>query len=221
MRVSSASETTDVETIGKYQIQKVLGRGGMGTVYEALDPIINRKVALKTMIQGLAESPDLRARFLREAQAAGGLRHRNIVTVYDLGEDKGQPFIAMEFIEGTDLEKIIQNREPHSLEWKIDVHPPDLRRPRLRPPERHRPSRHQARQHPRHARGRGQDHGLRHRPPPVLDDDQERPRARAPCTTWRRSRSRGTRSTTGPTSSRSGPSPTSCSPTASPSTATA
>ncbi len=110
-----------METIGKYQIQKVLGRGGMGTVYEALDPSIQRKVAVKTMIQGLAESPDLRARFLREAQAAGGLRHRNIVTVYDLGEDKGQPFIAMEFIEGTDLEKIIQNREPHSLEWKIDV----------------------------------------------------------------------------------------------------
>jgi eukaryotic-like serine/threonine-protein kinase len=110
-----------VETIGKYQIQKVLGRGGMGTVYEALDPSIQRKVAVKTMIQGLAESPDLRARFLREAQAAGGLRHRNVVTVYDLGEDKGQPFIAMEFIEGTDLEKIIQNREPHSLEWKLDV----------------------------------------------------------------------------------------------------
>jgi tetratricopeptide (TPR) repeat protein/predicted Ser/Thr protein kinase len=110
-----------VETIGKYQIQKVLGRGGMGTVYEALDPHIHRKVAVKTMIQGLAESPDLRARFLREAQAAGGLRHRNIVTVYDLGEDKGQPYIAMEFIEGTDLEKIIQNREPHSLEWKLDV----------------------------------------------------------------------------------------------------
>jgi tetratricopeptide (TPR) repeat protein len=93
----------------------------MGTVYEALDPHLHRKVAVKTMIQGLVESPDLRARFLREAQAAGGLRHRNIVTVYDLGEDKGQPYIAMEFIEGTDLEKIIQNREPHSLEWKLDI----------------------------------------------------------------------------------------------------
>ena len=99
-----------METIGKYKVQRVLGRGGMGTVYEALDPLINRKVALKTMIAGLAENPELRERFLREAQAAGGLRHRNIVTVYDLGEDKGQPYIAMEFIEGTDLEKIIQNK---------------------------------------------------------------------------------------------------------------
>jgi len=110
-----------VERIGKYQIQKVLGRGGMGTVYEAIDPLINRKVAVKTMMPGLAESADLRARFLREAQAAGGLQHRNIVTVYDLGEDRGQPYIAMEFIEGTDLEKVIQNREPLTVEWKIDV----------------------------------------------------------------------------------------------------
>ncbi|HET7291222.1 MAG TPA: protein kinase [Vicinamibacteria bacterium] len=110
-----------VQRIGKYQVQKVLGRGGMGTVYEAVDPLINRKVAVKTMIPGLAESPDLRARFLREAQAAGGLQHRNIVTVYDLGEDRGQPYIAMEFIEGTDLEKVIQNKEPLTVEWKLDV----------------------------------------------------------------------------------------------------
>src|SRR5205085_1807604 len=93
----------------------------MGTVYEAIDPLINRKVALKTMNQGLAETAELRTRFLREAQAAGGLRHRNIVTVYDLGEDKGTPFIAMEFIEGSDLDKVIQEREEHALEWKLEV----------------------------------------------------------------------------------------------------
>jgi tetratricopeptide (TPR) repeat protein/predicted Ser/Thr protein kinase len=110
-----------VENFGKYQVQRVLGRGGMGTVYEAIDPVINRKVALKTMIQHLSAQPELRTRFLREAQAAGGLRHRNIVTVYDMGEDHGQPFIAMEFIEGTDLEKIIQNRDPVTIEWKLDV----------------------------------------------------------------------------------------------------
>src|SRR5215510_6644815 len=110
-----------VESFGKYQVQRVLGRGGMGTVYEAIDPLIARKVALKTMIPHLAGQPDLRARFLREAQAAGGLRHRNIVTVYDLGEHKGSPYIAMEFIEGTDLEKIIQSREPCSSEWKLDI----------------------------------------------------------------------------------------------------
>jgi tetratricopeptide (TPR) repeat protein len=110
-----------VQTIGKYEVDKVLGRGGMGTVYRARDPIIHRTVALKTMSPGLAETPELKARFLREAQAAGGLRHRNIVTVYDLGEDGGQPFIAMELVEGEDLEKIIQDRAPLSVEWKIDV----------------------------------------------------------------------------------------------------
>ena len=110
-----------MQTIGKYEVEKVLGRGGMGTVYQARDPVIHRTVALKTMTPGLAETPELKARFLREAQAAGGLRHQNIVTVYDLGEDHGQPYIAMEFVEGQDLEKIIQTRQPLSAEWKIDV----------------------------------------------------------------------------------------------------
>src|SRR6185436_19747 len=110
-----------LQTIGKYQVETVLGRGGMGTVYRAHDPVINRTVALKTMTPGLADTPELKARFLREAQAAGGLRHHNIVTVYDLGEDRGQPYIAMELIEGQDLETIIQAREPLSVEWKIDV----------------------------------------------------------------------------------------------------
>ncbi len=63
-------------TFGKYQVLRILGRGGMGTVYEALDPNLNRKVALKTMIPGLLGDPGLRARFLREAQAAGALNHR-------------------------------------------------------------------------------------------------------------------------------------------------
>jgi tetratricopeptide (TPR) repeat protein/predicted Ser/Thr protein kinase len=93
----------------------------MGTVYEALDPVLNRKVAIKIMTPGLADAPELRLRFLREAQAAGGLRHRNIVTVYDLGDDRGEPYIAMEFIEGTDLEKIVQKKEPLSIERKLDV----------------------------------------------------------------------------------------------------
>jgi serine/threonine-protein kinase len=110
-----------VQQIGKYQVLKILGQGGMGTVYEALDPHIRRRVAVKTMTPGLADDPVLRQRFLREAQAAGGLRHRNIVTVYDLGEDQGQPYIAMEMVEGADLEQVIRAREPVSLEWKLAV----------------------------------------------------------------------------------------------------
>jgi len=110
-----------VERIGKYKILSLIGRGGMGTVYEALDPVLQRTVALKTMPADAGDSTEVRARFAREAQAAGGLRHRNIVTVYDVGEERGQPYIAMEYVAGTDLEKVIQERRPLALEWKIDV----------------------------------------------------------------------------------------------------
>jgi len=93
----------------------------MGTVYLARDPGLDRRVALKTLTLGAADTPELRRRFLREAQAAGGLRHPNIVTVYDVGEDAGQPYIAMEYVEGIDLEQVIQRRDPYSIEWKLDV----------------------------------------------------------------------------------------------------
>ncbi|MBN2369849.1 MAG: protein kinase, partial [Vicinamibacteria bacterium] len=110
-----------IQRFGKYQVLRILGQGGMGYVYEAMDPNLKRKVALKTMMQGLVNDPSLRARFLREAQAAGSLKHRNIVTVYDLGEDQGQPFISMEYIEGTDLENVIQRRVSYPVEWKMRV----------------------------------------------------------------------------------------------------
>ncbi len=111
----------NVESIGKYQVRKVIGRGSTGTVYEALDPIFQRKVALKTVSPRESDGPELKARFVREAQAAGRLKHRNIVTVYDVGEEKGQPYIAMELVEGFDLERVIQEKRPLAVEWKIDV----------------------------------------------------------------------------------------------------
>ena len=110
-----------MRTIGKYLVEGVLGRGGMGTVYLARDPGLDRRVALKILTLDAADDPELRMRFLREAQAAGGLRHPNIVTVYDVGEDAGQPYIAMEYIEGIDLEHVIPRREPDSIEWTLDV----------------------------------------------------------------------------------------------------
>ena len=110
-----------LQTIGKYQVEKVIGRGAMGTVYQARDPALHRSVALKTMTPGLADAPELKARFLREAEAAGSLRHPNIVTVYELGDDHGQPYIAMELIDGTDLERIIRERVALPVEWKIDI----------------------------------------------------------------------------------------------------
>ena len=96
----------DIQTLGRYEIRRELGRGAMGVVYEAYDPMIKRVVALKT-IRADRLSPDeastIVARFRREAEAAGRLHHPNIVSIFDFGEDGGTSYIAMEFVEGRDL----------------------------------------------------------------------------------------------------------------------
>jgi predicted Ser/Thr protein kinase len=89
--------------IGKYEIVEELGKGAMGTVYKARDPVLERLVALKTVNPGLLSKGDTLARFQREARAAAKLQHQNIVTIYELGEADGALFIAMELLEGTDL----------------------------------------------------------------------------------------------------------------------
>jgi len=112
----------DPVKIGKYDILERVGRGGMGFVYRAIDPLLKREVALKTMLKDLAGDEELRTRFMREAQSAGGLRHPNIVTIYDLGEDNDRvPYIAMEFLTGTDIEAIIKDKTELPLLKKIDI----------------------------------------------------------------------------------------------------
>ncbi len=91
----------------------------MGIVYRARDPIINRLVALKTITKGVAEDPNLLQRFYREAQSAGGLQHPNIVTIYDMGEEGGTPYIAMELVEGESLEQLIARRPTLPLSLKL------------------------------------------------------------------------------------------------------
>lgn len=81
----------------------------MGEVYKAIDPLIGRPVALKTVTSALAGDPELLDRFYREARSAGALEHPNIVTVYELGKGGDIPFIAMEFLEGESLEKIMHD----------------------------------------------------------------------------------------------------------------
>ena len=92
--------------LGKYEIRRELGRGAMGVVYEAYDPMIKRVVALKTIRADQldsSEAPVIVARFRREAEAAGRLHHPNIVSIFDFGEDAGTAFIAMEYVAGRDL----------------------------------------------------------------------------------------------------------------------
>ncbi len=105
----------DPERIGRYEVLEMLGRGAMAIVYLAHDPIIGRKVALKTLRLDLDSdlAEEFKARFLREARAAGRLNHPGIVTVHDVGEDPetGLAFIAMELIEGQNLKEMLKAGE--------------------------------------------------------------------------------------------------------------
>jgi eukaryotic-like serine/threonine-protein kinase len=92
-----------MQSIGKYEVVRVLGEGGMGRVYEAIDPMIGRRVAIKTISGNVIADEEARARFFREAQAAGRLSHPNLITIHDIGETDGSPYIVMEYLEGTDL----------------------------------------------------------------------------------------------------------------------
>jgi serine/threonine-protein kinase len=96
-----------ITEIGKYRIIEQVGEGAMGVVYRATDPVLNRTVAVKVMCDAIARDDDLRGRFLREAQAAGSLQHPNVITIYDFGEVDGHLFIAMEFVEGEDLDTLL------------------------------------------------------------------------------------------------------------------
>ncbi|MGH7605162.1 MAG: protein kinase domain-containing protein [Gemmatimonadaceae bacterium] len=112
---------TQLANIGKYHIIELLGEGAMGVVYKARDSVLDRTVAIKVMNESIARQDDLRKRFLREAQAAASLQHPNVVCVYDLGDSDGHLFIAMEFIEGVDLEKLMELKDPLSLQAKLDI----------------------------------------------------------------------------------------------------
>jgi serine/threonine protein kinase len=108
-----------VQLLGKYEIIAEIGRGAMGAVYKARDPLIDRLVALKTITGSPSAQTNLLDRFYQEARSAGTLQHPNIVTIYELGHEKNTPFIAMEYLEGESLDRIIEQKPVLPLSVKL------------------------------------------------------------------------------------------------------
>jgi hypothetical protein len=143
-QVESADEDCQkgppLERLGDYRIVRLVGQGGMGTVYEAEQVSLGRRVALKVLPARLLASASYRARFEREARAAGRLHHTNIVPVYGVGEHDGTPYYAMQFIEGHGLDAVL--RELRHLRRNDPSPGPPPAGPRLlRPPGRGPPGR--------------------------------------------------------------------------------
>ncbi len=110
-----------LDSLGKYQIEKEIGAGGMGAVFLARDTTLNRLAALKILPRDKAENPVLVKRFKAEGQAAAHLRHENIVSVYDAGEEDGYLYIALEYVEGTDLHNMISKRTRLPVRRSLEI----------------------------------------------------------------------------------------------------
>jgi len=108
--------------IGKYEILQLLGKGAMGAVYHAHDPLLERDVALKVMLPQIADDPEQKQRFEREARAVARMMHPNVVTVFDLGyHTDGSPYIVMELLKGRDLLQLLRDGPPLDLEARIAI----------------------------------------------------------------------------------------------------
>ena len=105
-----AEHSGEVGTFGRYRVLKKLGHGGMGAVYLAFDSSLDRKIALKVMLPQYAAGADARGRFLREARSAAKIKSDHVVTIHDVGEERGVPFIAMEYLLGHPLDQFLKQK---------------------------------------------------------------------------------------------------------------
>jgi serine/threonine protein kinase/WD40 repeat protein len=111
----------EIGRLGRYRVLELLGGGGMGVVFRAEDPDLDRRVALKAMLPTLAASPTARQRFLREAKAAAAVKDEHIVHIYEVDEDRGVPFLVMELLEGESLEDRLERRRRLSIEEVLHI----------------------------------------------------------------------------------------------------
>jgi eukaryotic-like serine/threonine-protein kinase len=121
MAAADVIQRRSPERIGRYEVIERIGRGAMGVVYRARDEAMGRDVALKVLMADLEDDPDVRARFLREAEAAASLSHPNIITIFDVGEDNDRFFIVMELLRGATLKDFLKQPEGAPLDRKIDL----------------------------------------------------------------------------------------------------
>ena len=105
----------EIGRLGEYRVLKLLGKGGMGMVFKAEDPQLERAIALKIMLPQIAENETARDRFLREARAAAKLEHDHVIAIYQVGQDRGIPFIAMPFLKGMSLEDWLRRKRPLTM----------------------------------------------------------------------------------------------------------
>ena len=168
------------QRLGRYQLEREIGRGAMGVVYLGRDTAINRMVAIKAIPLASefsdAELVEARSRFFREAETAGRLNHPNIVTIYDVGEERGLAYIAMEYLKGRHLSDYAKSDNLHGTAQGAGDHRPHCGCPGICAQTAGGPSRHQAgepdvRPQHRHA----ENHRFRHRAPDAA------PAARVPA----------------------------------------
>jgi len=110
-----------MDRVGKYEIREQIGRGGMGAVYRAYDPVMEREVALKVILDIALDVPEIKERFYREARTAGKLTHENITIIHDVGEENGRPFIVMEYLPGSDLRTLLERPGALAFETKLSI----------------------------------------------------------------------------------------------------
>ncbi len=113
--------TIPAERLGRYQIRELIGEGAMARVFRAYDPDINRTLAIKLLKAQLRLDSEYHSRFLREAKGAGVLSHPNIVTVFDVGEDRDHPYIAMELVEGETLADLLNQRKVFATKDVVEI----------------------------------------------------------------------------------------------------
>lgn len=110
-----------MEHLGKYEIREQIGRGGMGAVYRAYDPVMEREVAIKVILDIALDVPEIKERFYREARTAGKLTHENITIIHDVGEEKGRPYIVMEYLPGSDLRTLLERHTAMTMRQRVSI----------------------------------------------------------------------------------------------------